>query len=95
MIFIDRMFVAGMGFVLDQVLAFAEREGNDASHLREELLEAQMQLELGEIDEEAFALVEARVLRGLRELREEEIAGSSALSGDGVTVSIDVDLGDS
>ena len=41
----------------------------DETALREELLAAQMKLELGEINDEEFARIEEQVLAGMREVR--------------------------
>jgi hypothetical protein len=55
--------------VLDKIVAAAEAELDDDSSLRERLLEAQMQLELGEISESAFAEIERDVLARIREIK--------------------------
>src|SRR5256885_16382704 len=59
MIILDRMLVGGIKFVLGKVAAAVDAELNDDSHLREELLAAQMRLELGEIGDEEFRALEA------------------------------------
>lgn len=74
MILIDRLLMGGIRFVLDTLGTAADAERNDASQLHTRLLEAQMQLELGEITEEEFLQVEADVSARLRELRERERA---------------------
>ena len=74
MIVLDKMIVGGVKFVLGKLVQAAEAELNDDSHLREELLAAQMRLEVGEIDEEEFASIEAGLLARLREIRERQIA---------------------
>ncbi len=66
---LDSLLIGGLRFVLDKVAAAAEAELNDDSALRERLLEAQMRLELGEIDEAQYAAIERDVLARLRELR--------------------------
>ncbi|MGE0448323.1 MAG: gas vesicle protein GvpG [Vicinamibacterales bacterium] len=55
--------------MLDKVAIAAETELHDDTAVREQLLEAQMQLELGEISEEEFGRVEAAVFERLRALR--------------------------
>jgi hypothetical protein len=55
--------------VLGKVAAAADAEMNDEGRLREELLAAQMRLELGEISEAEFRKFEAEVLAQLREIR--------------------------
>jgi hypothetical protein len=72
-IFIDRLLVSGVRFVLDKVATAADSELNDASRLRESLLDAQMRLELGQITEEEFLGLEAVLTARLREIREREL----------------------
>ena len=72
MIILDRMLVGGIKFVLGKVAAAVDAELNDDSRLREELLEAQMRLELGELTEQEFAVFEKDVLARLREIRERQ-----------------------
>lgn len=55
--------------MLDKVVAAAEAEMNDDTALRDQLLEAQMRLELGEISEEEFAEIEKDVLAAIREIK--------------------------
>jgi hypothetical protein len=73
MLIVDRMIVGGVKFVLGKVAAAVEAEMNDDSHLREELLAAQMRLELGEMSAEEFATFEADILARLREIRERQL----------------------
>lgn len=70
MIVLDRLLVGGIRFVLDKVVQAAERELNDDGLLRERLLEAQMRAELGEIDAEELAAIEAEILARLRAIQE-------------------------
>ena len=70
MIVIDRLLVGGIRFVLDKLLEAAEAERSDDSSLREELLAAQMQLELGEVGEAEYAEREREILARIREVRE-------------------------
>jgi hypothetical protein len=89
---LDSLLIGGLRFVLDKVVAAAEAEMQDDSTLRERLLEAQMQLELGEISDEEFAEIERDVLARIRELkgrggaitvgRDEKIAGVEVQSFD-------------
>jgi transcriptional/translational regulatory protein YebC/TACO1 len=88
-ILIDRLLAGGIRFVFDKLAAVADAELNDASKLREELLEAQMSLELGDIDEEEFLVVEARVLERLREIRSVEEAAAEDMEIAGIEVSVD------
>jgi len=75
MFILDSLLIGSLRFVLDKVVAAAEAELQDDSALHEELLEAQMQLELGEISEKQFADIERDLLARLREIK-----GQSALT---------------
>ena len=72
MIILDTLLVGGIKFVLRKIVDAVESQLNDDSVLHEELLAAQMRLELGEITEEEFAVVEADILARLREIRERQ-----------------------
>jgi len=72
-IVLDRMLVGGIKFVLGKLAAAADAELNDESHLRDDLLAAQMRLELGEIGEEEFRAIETDLLARLREIRERQL----------------------
>ena len=80
MIVVDKLLIGGVRFVLDKVAQAADAELSSPERLREELLAAQMQLELGEISEEEFVRIEGEVLGGLRELREAEAGPSGPIS---------------
>ena len=69
MFILDSLLVGGLRFVLDKVAAAVETELNDDSVLRDQLLEAQMRLELGELTEEEFAGIEREILDRLREIK--------------------------
>jgi hypothetical protein len=78
LLIVDRMLVGGIRFVLGKIAAAVESEVSDDSRLREELLAAQMRLELGELSKEEFARFEADALARLREIRERQL-GEAAL----------------
>jgi hypothetical protein len=71
-IILDTLLVGGLKFVLGKIVDAVDAELNDDSVLREELLAAQMRLELGEIDEAEFAVVERDLLARIREIRERQ-----------------------
>lgn len=78
MIVVDSLLVGGLRFILDKVATAVDAEMNDEGRLKEELLAAQMQYELGEIDDDEMADIESSILARLREIREargEETAG--------------------
>jgi hypothetical protein len=66
---LDTLLIGSLRFVLDKVVAAAEAELQDDSVLRDQLLEAQMQLELGEITDQEFAEIEADVIARMREMK--------------------------
>ena len=70
MFILDSLLVGSLRFVLDKIVAAAEAEAEDDSSLRERLLEAQMQLELGEMSDAEFAEVERDVLARIREIKQ-------------------------
>ena len=70
MIILDTLFIGGIKFVLGKLIAAVEAELNDDSVYREELLAAQMKLELGEITDGEFAETERVLLEAIREVRE-------------------------
>ncbi len=72
MLIIDSLLVSGIRFVLDKVAAAVETEMNDDTALRERLLAAQMQLELGELRQDEFDALEADILARIREIRERQ-----------------------
>ncbi len=79
MLIIDSLLVSGIRFVLDKVAAAVETEMNDDTVLRERLLAAQMQVELGEMNQEEFDELEADILARIREIRERQRGGETAV----------------
>ena len=69
MFILDTLLIGSIRFVLGKVVAAAEAEMNDDTALREQLLEAQMRLELGELTEDEFADIERDVLARIREIK--------------------------
>ena len=69
MFILDSLLIGSIRFVLDKVIAAAETEMQDDSVLREQLLEAQMRLELGELTDEEFAEIEQDVLTRIRDIK--------------------------
>jgi hypothetical protein len=84
MFILDSLLVGSLRFVLDKLVAAAEAEAQDDTSLREQLLEAQMRLELGEISESEFADVERDVLARMREIKGSQPAAFS-MSHDKIT----------
>ena len=69
MFILDSLLIGSLRFVLDKIVAAAEAEAADDSALREQLLEAQMRLELGEISGEEFSDIENDILARIREIK--------------------------
>jgi hypothetical protein len=69
MFILDTLLIGSLRFVLDKVVAAAEAEMQDDTALREQLLEAQMRLELGELTDDEFAEIERDVLARIREIK--------------------------
>jgi hypothetical protein len=82
MVIIDTLLIGGIRFVLDKVAAAVETELNDDTALREQLLAAQMRVELGEMSEEAFAVFETDILARLREIRDRRQGSGAGLSSE-------------
>ena len=70
MFIVDSLLVGGLRFVLDKIAAAVDTEMNDDSALREQLLAAQMRVELGEITADEFNRLEGDILARLREIRD-------------------------
>jgi gas vesicle protein GvpG len=73
-IILDTLFIGGLKFVLGKLVAAVEAELNDDSAYREELLAAQMRLELGEISDAEFVEIERHLLDAIRQVRERRTA---------------------
>ena len=85
MFILDSLLIGSLRFVLDKVIAAAETEAQDDSALREQLLEAQMRLELGEITDQEFADIERDVLAAIREIKHPRQGAISMSPDDRIT----------
>jgi hypothetical protein len=79
MFILDSLMISGIRWALETALTAAEAEMNDDSVLREQLLEAEMRREMGEISDEEFAATESDLLARIREIRERREGGSGPL----------------
>lgn len=79
--------VAGIKWSLNKVLQVAEDELTDDSGVKQELMELQMQLELGDIDDVEYARREAELMARLREVRAWRERLGKAVPGGPVRVS--------
>jgi gas vesicle protein GvpG len=78
--------------VLGKIVDAVDAEMNDDSVLREELLAAQMRLELGEMTEAEFTELEAALLARIREIQARQ-REESAASGEFRVTGIDATFG--
>jgi hypothetical protein len=62
--------VAGIKWTLGKVQRVVEDELVDDTPVKEALMELQMRLELGDIDDDAYVAEEAALMRQLRDVRE-------------------------
>ena len=85
MFILDSLLIGSLRFVLDKIVAAAEAEAADDSSLREQLLEAQMRVELGEISDEEFREIERDVLAAIREIKRPQQGAISMSPGDKIT----------
>ena len=67
------MPVTGFKFILSQIQTIADRELNDESVIKSQLLELQMRLELDEISEEEYKEREAELFARLRIIRARQL----------------------
>jgi hypothetical protein len=89
MFILDSLLIGSIRFVLDKVVAAAETELNDDSALRERLLEAQMRLEVGEISDEEFGVIERDLLAAIREIKGRQ-QGPISMSPDDTVTGVDI-----
>jgi gas vesicle protein GvpG len=78
MFLLDTFLIGGIRFVLDKVAAAVDTELNDDTALREQLLAAQMRLELGELSQKEFDTLETDLLARLREIRDQRQGSAPA-----------------
>ena len=78
MFILDSLLINGVKFALEKVLQVAEQELDNPETLKQRLVEAQMQLEEGEIDEETFAEIERDVFARIREMKGADATGGIA-----------------
>ena len=90
MFILDSLLIGSLRFVLDKIVAAAEAEAHDDTALREQLLEAQMRLELGEITDEEFAETERDILAAIREIKRPQQGAISMSPTDKIT-GVDID----
>ena len=78
--------VAGIKWSLGKVQKVVEEELTDDTPIKQELMELQMQLELGDIDDDEYVRREADIMARLREVRAWRERFGTATSGGPVRV---------
>jgi uncharacterized protein YaaW (UPF0174 family) len=76
MFLIDDLLLApvnGFKFIMRQIQQLADKELNDESVIKEQLLELQVRLELEEISEEEYAEAERELFARLRAVKERQL----------------------
>lgn len=76
MLLIDDLLLAqvsGLKFILSQIQKVVDKELNDESVIKEQLLELQLRFELEEIPEEEFKEREAELFARLRAIKERQL----------------------
>lgn len=79
MFILDSLMISGIRWVLETAVTAAEAEMNDDSALREQLLEAELRREMGEISDEQFHDIETDLLARIREIKERREGGSGPI----------------
>ena len=69
MFLLDSLMISGIQWAIETVITAAETEMNDDSALREQLLEAEMRREMGEIGDDEYVEIEADLLSRIREIK--------------------------
>src|SRR5436853_3431937 len=79
MFILDSLMIDGIMWAMKTVVTAAEAEMNDDTALREQLLAAEMQREMGEITDDDFKEIEQELLGRIREIKERREGGSGPL----------------
>ena len=90
MFILDSLLIGSLRFVLDKIVAAAEAEASDDTSLREQLLEAQMRLELGEITDDEFTEIESNVIARMREIKGQQ-QGPLTMSPDDTISGVEIE----
>jgi hypothetical protein len=80
MFILDSLMISGISWALKTAVTAAEAVMNDDSALREQLLAAEMQREMGEITDEDFEEIERDLLARIREIKERREGGAGPLA---------------
>ena len=100
MFLLDSLMISGLRWTLETLATAADAELNDDAAVREQLLEAEMRREMGEISDEEFRQTEAGLLARLREIRDRreggtgplEFAGPAAVHADAGRITVEASV---
>jgi gas vesicle protein GvpG len=79
MFLLDSLMISGIQWALETLVTTAEAEMNDDTALREQLLAAEMQREMGEITDDDFKDIERDLLERIRDIKDRRAGGSGPL----------------
>jgi Gas vesicle protein G len=91
---IDSLLVDGIRSVLDKIATVADQEIHNPERQRERLLEAQLKLESGEIDEAEFAAIEADVFQRIREINASSQRAATVVDDEHRVTGVEIDVQD-
>ncbi len=94
MFLLDSLLIGGIRFVLDKVSTIAEQEINDPERQRERLLEAQLKLESGEMNDAEFAAIEADVFERIREIKARTQAADTVVDDEHRIAGVEISVAD-
>ena len=90
MFILDTLLINGITFALDKVREVADQHLDNPEVLQQQLLEAQMQLDEGVIDEATFNQIERDIFARMREMKSSEQVGGIADASSFEDVEIEV-----
>jgi hypothetical protein len=79
MFLLDSLMINGISWALRTVVTAADAEMNDDTALREQLLAAEMQRDMGEISDEDFRGIERDLLARIRDIKQRRDGGAGPL----------------
>jgi hypothetical protein len=89
MFILDTMLIGGLRFVFDKIATAVDTELNDETHLHEQLLAAEMRLDLGEITTAEYDALATDIHDRLRAIKERQRGTAAFPPGDYKITGID------
>ena len=91
MFILDSLLIGGIKFALEKVADVVDQEFNNPDTYHQRLMQAQMDLEEGRIDEETFAQLQDNIMARLRELRKDDQVGGIADADSFEDIEVDIE----